>query len=131
MVPARSKVSVLLDRARTTSAYLALETSGGDRSTVTLTSAEALLDAQGNKGHRGAIDGRTIHGMRDVFRPDGGAHRRFQTLSWRSYRYVQVDVESGDEALLLHDVHGVFTAYPFIERGRFASDVPARIVAHE
>ena len=124
VVPARSKVSVLLDRARTTNAYLALETSGGDRSTVTLTSAEALLDAQGNKGHRGAIDGRTIHGMRDVFRPDGGAHRRFQTLSWRSYRYVQVDVETADDALRIHDVHGIFTAYPFVARGRFASDAP-------
>jgi hypothetical protein len=30
----------------------------------------------------------------------------------------------GDEPLRVHDLHGVFTAYPFQQRGRFASDAP-------
>jgi hypothetical protein len=123
LVPARSKASILLDRSRTTNAFLVLETSGGAGSTVTLTSAEALVDANGQKGNRTEIDGRTIHGMKDVVRPDGVARRRFQTLYWRSYRYVQVDVETGSEPLQLHDVSGVFTAYPLVERGRFTSEV--------
>jgi len=60
--------------------------------------------------------------MYDIFHPDGGAHRVFRTLYWRSFRYVQVDIETGDSALTLHDLHGVFTAYPLRERARFASD---------
>lgn len=124
VVPARSTVSILLDRGQTTNAYLVLEASDGAGSTVTLTSAEALLDADGNKGHRSQIEGRSIHGLRDVIRLDGGAHRRFQTLHWRSYRYVQVDVTTGDVPLTLHDVHGIFTGYPFVARGRFTSDAP-------
>ena len=143
VIPPRAKASILLDQARTTNAYPVLETSGGTGSTVTLTYAEALLDATGQKGNRNGIEGRTIHGVHDVFRPDGGRHRRFQTLYWRSYRYVQIDVETGDEALSVHDVHGIFTAYPFRQRGRFASDLPwitdvwamnwngARLGAHE
>lgn len=143
VIPARSKASILLDQSHTTNAYPVIETSGGAGSTITLTYAEALVDTNGRKGNRNEIDGRTIRGVRDVFRPDGGQHRSFRTLYWRSYRYVQVDVESGDEALRLHDVHGIFTAYPFAERGRFASDVPwirdvwamnwngARLGAHE
>jgi alpha-L-rhamnosidase len=124
VIPPRTKASILLDQGRTTNAYCVLETSGGTGSTITLTYAEALVDAKGQKGNRNDVEGRTIHGVRDIFRPDGGQHRRFQTLYWRSYRYVQVDVETGDNALRIHDVHGIFTAYPFRERGRFAGDLP-------
>jgi alpha-L-rhamnosidase len=143
VIPAKTKASILLDQSRTTNAYPVLETSGGAASTITLTYAEALVDANGQKGNRNEIEGRTIRGVRDVFHLDGGLRRRFQTLSWRSYRYVQVDVETGDEPLRLLDVHGIFTAYPFRERGKFASDVPwlgdvwamnwngARLGAHE
>ena len=98
-----------------------LETSGGAGSTVTLTYAEALVDARGQKGHRDSVEGRTLRGLRDQFRPVG-ERRRLQTLWWRSYRYVQLDVETADEPLRVHDLHGIFTAYPFQERGRFASD---------
>ena len=122
VIPAHSKASVLLDQSRTTNAYPVLETSGGKGSTVALTYAEALFDAQGRKGNRNDIDGRTIRGVRDVIRPDGGARRHFQSLWWRSYRYVQLDVETADEPVTIHDIHGIFTAYPFQERGRFSSD---------
>src|SRR5207237_8138911 len=48
-----------------------------------------------------------------------------EPLYSRSYRYVQRDVETGDEPLRLHDLRAVFTGYPFAERGRFASaDAP-------
>ncbi|MFL5619765.1 MAG: alpha-L-rhamnosidase N-terminal domain-containing protein [Gemmatimonadaceae bacterium] len=143
VVPAHSKASVLLDQSRTTNAYPVLETSGGKGGTITLTYAEALFDAQGRKGNRNEVEGRTIRGVRDVIRPDGGAHRRSQSLFWRSYRYVQMDVETADEPVTVHDLHGIFTAYPFQERGRFTSDLAwidsvwamdwngARLGAHE
>jgi alpha-L-rhamnosidase len=122
VIPAHTKVSILLDQSRTTNAYPAIETSGGKGSTLTLTYAEGLLDANGQKGNRNEVDGRTIHGLRDVFVLDGGTHRHFESLFWRSYRYVQLDVETGDDPLVLHDVHGIFTGYPFQTRGRFTSD---------
>ena len=143
VIPPKTKASILLDQSRTTNAYPILETSGGAGSTITLTYAEALVDANGQKGNRNDIEGRTVRGVHDVFKPDGGQRRRFQTLYWRSYRYVQVDVETADEPLRLHDVHGIFTAYPFRERGKFSSDLPwlrdvwamnwngARLGAHE
>jgi alpha-L-rhamnosidase len=122
VIPAHTKASVLLDQSRTTNAYPVLETSGGQGTTVSLTYAEGLLDAKGQKGNRNEVDGRTIHGLRDVIVLDGGSHRRFQSLFWRSYRYVQLDVETRDEPVRIHDVHGIFTGYPFQERGRFTSD---------
>lgn len=126
VLPAHARATLLLDQGHTTNAYPVLETSGGAGSTVTLTYAEALVDARGQKGHRDSVEGRTVRGVRDVFRPGGpaGERRHFQTLYWRSFRYVQLDVETGDEPLRVHDFHGVFTAYPFRARGRFASDAP-------
>ena len=85
---------------------------------ITLTYAEALKDAQGKKGNRNEIEGKTIIGVKDVFRPDGGTRRRFQTLWFRTYRYVQVEIETADDPLRLHDLHGIFTAYPFQEQGQ-------------
>jgi len=124
VIPARTTAVLLLDQSHTTNAYPVLETSGGAGSMVRLTYAEALFDAKGQKGNRDEIEGRTVRGVRDVFLPDGGARRRFTTLYWRSFRYIQMDVTTADEPLRVHDLHGIFTAYPFAERGRFASDLP-------
>jgi len=124
VVPANTHATLLLDRARTTNAYTMVETSGGAGSTLTMTYAEGAIDSAGNKGNRNEVEGRRIRGIHDVIRPGGGEHRRFQTLYWRSGRYVELDVQTAAEPLRIHDVSGIFTAYPFVERGRFASDLP-------
>jgi len=124
VIPAHTTASILLDQSHTTNSYPVMETSGGAGSIVRLTYAEALVDAKGQKGNRNEIDGRTIHGVHDVFLPDGGPHRRFTTLYWRSFRYIQLDITTRKEPLRVHDLRGVFTAYPFVERGKFTSDLP-------
>ena len=124
VIPAHTTASILLDQSHTTNAYPVLQTSGGAGSSVRLTYPEALVDAKGQKGNRNDIAGRTIHGMHDVFLPDGGSHRRFTTLYWRSFRYIQLDIATRDQPLRIHDLHGIFTAYPFVERGRLNSDLP-------
>lgn len=119
VVPARTKAVLLVDQAHLTNAYAVVETSGGAGALLTLTYAEALKDARGDKGNRNEIDGKTITGLRDTIRPDGGAHRRFQTLWFRTYRYVQIEIQTAAEPLRVHDLHGIFTAYPFAEKARF------------
>lgn len=122
-IPARATATILLDQSHTTNAYPVLWTTGGAGSVVRLTYAEALVDSAGRKGNRNDIEGRTVRGVRDVFLLDGGSRRRFQTLYWRSFRYIQIDVTTADDALDIY-LYGIFTAYPFEERGRFASDLP-------
>ncbi len=123
-IPASTHATLLLDQSHTTDAYPVLVTSGGAGSSVELTYAEALVDAQGHKGNRDEVEGRIMRGVHDVFLPDGGERRVFQPLYWRSFRYVQLDVQTGDEPLTIDDFHGVFTAYPLRERARFDSDLP-------
>jgi alpha-L-rhamnosidase len=123
VIPARTRAVLLLDQEHLTNASAVLETSGGAGSTVSLIYAEALKDAQGNKGNRNEIEGKTIAGVRDEFTPGGGERRRFQTLWFRTYRYVQVEIQTADEALRIHDLHGIFVGYPFELVARFDSDL--------
>ncbi len=124
-VPARTRATVLLDQGYETSAFPQLTVSGGKGGRVTLTYAEALFDPEGHKGNRDETDHRELVGVGDEFHPDGGAHRRFAPLDFRTYRYLQLEIETGDEPLVVEDLHGIFTAYPFQERGSFASDDPS------
>ena len=118
----RSKVSLLLDQGHLTMGYPVLVTSGGAGAEAVLHYAEGLFDAAGRKGNRNEVDGKTIRGLRDRIAFDGGANRRFQPLWLRTWRYLQIDIETGDAPLTLHDVSSIFTAYPFEQRASFASD---------
>jgi len=123
-IPAHSRATVLLDQGYETIAYPRLRLSGGRDAVCRLGYAEALVDKAGAKGNRDETDGRELRGMEDVFIADGGAKRVFSTLSFRTYRYVELTVETKDETLAVEDLLGVATGYPFEEKGSVASDDP-------
>src|SRR5262249_9112027 len=72
-VPAHSTGVILLDSSQLTTAYPVLTVSGGAGAKIRLTYAEALADANGNKGNRNQIDGKHIVGITDELLP-GGCH---------------------------------------------------------
>lgn len=119
-VPARTKATFLLDGAVLTNAYPELTVSGGKSATITLAYAEALVDAKRQKGNRNEIEGRQLIGFEDQFIADG-QRRTFRPLWFRTYRYVQITVETADEPLTLNDFVGQYTGYPLAEKARFAS----------
>lgn len=124
VVEPHGTASILLDQGILTTAYPELRVNGGAGSRISVTYAEALVDEAGEKHHRDRSDGMHIRGYADRFLPDGGANRLFRPLWWRTFRYVQLDVETGDEPLTIEDFSSEFTAYPFVERGRFAGSDP-------
>jgi alpha-L-rhamnosidase len=121
-IPAQTRATLLLDNGVETNAFPQLLVSGGKGSRMRMVYAEALIDEMGVKGNRDEVEGRRITGVADEFLPDGGQQRLFTTLAFRTYRYVQLEIETVDEALHIEDIHGVFTGYPFEERGSFKSD---------
>lgn len=121
-VPAGTRAAILLDQGHLTNAYPQLTVSGGRGATVTLRYAEGLFDLKGGKGHRDEHEGRELRGLGDRFLPDGGSHRLFAPMDFRTYRYVQLDIETGAEPLTVEDLSGVFTGYPFKEKASFSSD---------
>lgn len=121
-VPPHTKASVLIDNSHLTTAYPEFTVSGGRGSTIRLTYAEALVDDKGQKGNRNEIVGKHILGVFDEFVPDGVANRTFTPLGWKTWRYLQLDIETADQALELDRLRTWFTAYPFEQRGHFDSD---------
>lgn len=123
-VPANTHATVLLDHSYLTTAYPELITRGGRGTAITLTYAEALWKDH-EKGNRDETVGKEMRGFEDRFLPDGRASRIFRPLWWRTFRYLQIDVETRSEPVVLEDVRAVFTAYPFATRASFESNDPA------
>ena len=123
-VPAASEVRLLLDQGEIVNAYPELHASGGKGALVRLTYAEALYDANGQKGDRNDIDGKQIAGLYDELVADGGANRRFMPLWWRSWRFLELHVKTADEPLTLEGLKAFATGFPFQKRARFTSDDP-------
>ena len=151
-LPSGIHVHVTLDRKTLTTAYPELTVSGGKGSRIVITYSEALYDNERHKADRDALDYTDVNGTKhprgalgltDSFLPDGGQHRVFMPLWWRTWRYIDLDITTGDEPLTLESLKAYFTAYPFQERATFKSGDPdldkiweiswrtARLDAHE
>lgn len=121
-IPANAKATILLDQTYLTNAYFTLDFSEGKNSVITITYAEGLYDADGAKGNRDVIEGKSIMGRRDSIISGGQAHQKFTTLTYRTYRYVELQVETAEEPLVINDVYGTFTGYPFEMKAKLQSD---------
>jgi alpha-L-rhamnosidase len=124
-IGANQKVSILLDNEELTTAVMELAVNGGKDANIRVTYAEALQDDKGEKGNRNEISGKKIVGVYDEFVADGAPGRTLKSLVWRTWRYLQLDIETHDEALQLRRLRSWFTAFPFQQRARFQSDDPA------
>ncbi|CAN5144232.1 hypothetical protein BH09BAC3_BH09BAC3_24910 [soil metagenome] len=124
-IAANQKVSILLDQAQLTTAFPEFIISKGNGSEIKVTYAEVVTNDLKNIGHRDSINGRAIKGVFDLFYPDGGGQRVFTTLSYRAFRYVQLDIVTGDESLTIEKIGSWFTGYPFEKKGSFAASDPA------
>ncbi|WP_420149844.1 family 78 glycoside hydrolase catalytic domain [Spirosoma sp.] len=120
-IPANTKAVFMLDQGHLTNAYPELTVSRGKGAVVTLSYAEALIDAKGQKGNRNEVEGRTMRGFDDQLVADGNAKRTFRPLWFRTYRYLQLTVETKGEPLVLDDLVGQFTGYPFEQKAQFAT----------
>ena len=120
-VPADTTAVILFDQQHLTNAYPVLSISGGNNSEITLTYAESLFNDNMEKGNRNEIKGKKMFGNRDKIIPDGGDNRIFQTLWWRTFRYVQMEIKTSSEPLTINDFHSIFTGYPFKEKASFKS----------
>lgn len=141
-IPSGKKVSLLIDQEFLTTAYPELIVSGGKDASIRLTYSEALFNGSG-KANRNEIAGRNVVGFSDVFYPDGGNKRMFRPLWFKTYRYIRMDVETAGQPLVIHDLYGKYTGYPFKENAFFSCNDPrvkdiwtvgwrtARLCAHE
>ncbi|HUB62232.1 MAG TPA: family 78 glycoside hydrolase catalytic domain [Puia sp.] len=121
-IPARTTFRILLDQTYNTVAYPEMTVSGGKGAAIRLSYAEALVDKNGQKGDRGEITGKELRGDYDVYVADGGIRRMFRPLWVRTFRYMELDIATGDDPLAIDDLYGMYTGYPFERRATFVSN---------
>jgi hypothetical protein len=115
-IPANTTATLLLDQTVETNAYVTLNFSGGKNAGISLGYAEALYikGTRGReKGNRNDIEGKEFIGRIDSLISDGRDNQTFTTLNFRTYRYLRVIVRTKEEPLVINDLYGTFTAYPF------------------
>lgn len=125
-IPANTRAKLLLDQGYNTTAFPVFDFSGGKGSSIKLAYAESLFEEKPGpenpnapKGNRNEVKGKVFFGVVDELYPDGGQQRSFSSLWWRAFRYVQVEVETKEEPLMIHDFYGLFTGYPFEKESNF------------
>ncbi|MGZ3874306.1 MAG: alpha-L-rhamnosidase-related protein [Mucilaginibacter sp.] len=127
-IPAHTTATLLLDQTYLTNAYVTLNFSKGKDAGISLTYAEALFQnlkkSGSKKGNRDEIEGMDFAGRKDSLIADGSNGQTFTTLYWRTYRYIRLIVQTRDEPLVIDDVYGTFTGYPFQFNAKLKTDDP-------
>ncbi len=129
-IPANKKIKILFDQAKLTNAYPILEFKNGKNSEIKLTYAESLSEDKdeknyrNGKGNRNIVNGKHIVGYQDLVISNGAPNQSYQTLWFRTFRYVEMEIETKDEPLIINKFHSVFTGYPLQEKASFQCDDP-------
>ncbi|MEZ2443822.1 alpha-L-rhamnosidase C-terminal domain-containing protein [Chitinophaga sp. RCC_12] len=109
-IPAKRKVRLLLDAGQQTIGFPEMLISGGLDAAIKITYQPAYVSS-------------TV--IQDAIHPDGGARRKFISSGYRSFRYVQLDIETGKSPVTLHDYYNVYTQYLLNDKSTFTAGAAA------
>jgi alpha-L-rhamnosidase len=125
-IPANTHVTLLLDQTFETNAYVSLNFSGGKDAGISLSYAESLFDNLKKygmrKGNRNDVEGKDFSGRKDSLTSRGDSGQLYTTLNFRTYRYIRLIVQTKNDPLVINDIYGTFTGYPFKQTATFNSD---------
>lgn len=135
-IPAKTSATLLIDNEVLTNAYATLEFSDGKDASMSIAYAEALYIPKAgvnlnaytighlDKGNRNDIEGKVFVGRRDSLISDGSKGQKWESLWYRTYRYVLLKIKTADQPLVIDDIYGVFTGYPFQLASSITTDKP-------
>jgi alpha-L-rhamnosidase len=134
-IPANTSATIILDQGFLTNAYPTIIFSGGKGASFSVGYTEgyyihhnenisSLRPPTLPKANRNDVEGKIFIGKRDSVLADGTPHQEFTPLWWRTYRYLQVIVKTKSEPLVINDIYGTFTGYPFIQNAKLISKSP-------
>ena len=123
-IPPHTHATVLMDQTHLTTGHPELTVSRGKDSVIKLRYAETLMRKMPGgrrlqKGNRNEIEGREFIGFYDEFIADGGEQRMFRPLWWRTWRYLEMDIETKDEPLVIDRLDITHVRYPFERKAVF------------
>lgn len=123
-IPKNSVDTILLDQTYLTNAFPTLAFAKGKDATISLSYAEALFTKYPSKGNRNETAGKIMIGKEDKLISSGADHQSFTALNFRTYRYIQLIIQTKEDPLIIEDLYAHFTSYPFIRKANFSSENP-------
>jgi len=124
-IPANRKVSILIDQSYETLGYPEMFVSGGKNSRIQAMYAENMIVKNHSpKGNRNDIEGKRLVGIKDVFIPDGGKDRLFKPTYIRAFRFIQLDIETREEPLVISQYYHVACHAPLELKAVFETGHP-------
>lgn len=123
-IPANSIDTILLDQNYLTNAYPTIEFAKGKDATIRIGYAEALFTKYPAKGNRNETNGKIFIGKEDQLISNGSDTQSFTALDFRTYRYIQLIIQTKSEPLTINDLYGHFTSYPFVRKASFNAANP-------
>ncbi|MEM6344577.1 MAG: family 78 glycoside hydrolase catalytic domain [Bacteroidota bacterium] len=121
VIPPHTKAKVLLDFEHLSMGYPELDLKGGENSQIRIRYAEALYEKFNLKAHRDSIKGLEMFGVWDELITDG-TDFRFIPLWKRCFRYVQLEIQTNDEALHIERYVNRYSGYPYEDLAEFHCD---------
>ncbi|HXB29606.1 MAG TPA: alpha-L-rhamnosidase C-terminal domain-containing protein [Puia sp.] len=121
-IPKHSIATILFDQTFLTNAYPTLVFSRGVGGTISMSYAEALYTKYPSKGNRNETEGKTFIGRRDSIISNGKSGQVFTTLTFRTFRYLQLRITTNDDPLDIEDIYGIATGYPFQMNAKLESE---------
>jgi hypothetical protein len=123
-IPAHSSDTILLDQSFLTNTYPTILFAKGSGAKINLGYAEALFTKYPAKGNRNETAGKIFVGKEDQLISDGSENQSFTALNFRTYRYLQLIIQTKEEPIIINDLFGTFTGYPFIRKANFSAANP-------
>lgn len=124
-IPAGKKVTILIDNGVETLGYPEMMVTGGKNAMIRAMYAEnMIIENKAAKGNRNDIEGKRMVGIKDIFIPDGGKNRMFKPTYIRAFRYIQLDIETKDEALAINSYYNMECRAPLGMKASFRTGIP-------
>lgn len=119
IIPVNTKVTILIDQEHHTIGHPEMIYSKGRGSKIKITYSEAMYDKGWKKGNRNVVEGKRILGYYDIIEPDGSDVNLFKPFGQKTYRFIELEITTKGQPLIIDDYYGVYTAYPFKENAIF------------
>lgn len=122
-IPPNQKISILIDQAYETMGYPEMLVNGGKDARIQAMYAENMIvKNHAPKGNRNDIEGKRMVGLKDVFMPDGGENRLFKPTYIRTFRFIQLDIETQNDPLTIERYYHVACNAPIELKAKFGSN---------
>ncbi|GBG07167.1 hypothetical protein PAT3040_01715 [Paenibacillus agaridevorans] len=120
-VEPRTEMAIELDAGELTTGNIRFVIEGGKGATIRFLGSESYETPEGKKGIRDDTEGKALRGYTETYQVAGlgGVEEIYETVLFRTFRFLRIEVMTGEEALTIRSVSYRETGYPLDVKASF------------